>query len=89
VRCDLRKPTCGNCAKTLQSCKGYGMQLSWPREGNKRRAIVLDCDPSTSARISRRNRVRRVVFLNVSSADVALSDALEEKLNLGKQYLLC
>jgi hypothetical protein len=33
--------------------------------------------------------VRRVVFLNVSSADVALSDALEEKLNLGKQYLLC
>ncbi|KAL7917479.1 fungal-specific transcription factor domain-containing protein [Trichoderma austrokoningii] len=82
VRCDLRKPTCGNCAKTLQSCKGYGMQLSWPREGNKRRAIVLDCDPSTLPRVSRRNRGRDVVFLNVSSADVALSDALGGKLSL-------
>lgn len=58
------------------------MQLSWPREGNKRRAIVLDLGSTTPARISRRNRGRGVVFLNVSSADVALSDALEEKLNL-------
>lgn len=65
------------------------MQLSWPREGNKRRAIVLDCGLSTPARISRRNRGRGVVFLNVSSADVALSDALEEKLNLGELHFLC
>ncbi|UKZ66062.1 uncharacterized protein TrAtP1_007244 [Trichoderma atroviride] len=58
------------------------MQLSWPREGNKRRAIVLDSGSNTPPRISRRSRRRGVVFLNVSSADVALSDALEEKLNL-------
>ncbi|PTB34996.1 uncharacterized protein TrAFT101_008116 [Trichoderma asperellum] len=82
VRCDLRKPTCGNCAKMFQSCKGYGMQLSWPQEGNKRRAIVLDCDSNTPAKIPRRNRGRGVAFLNVSFADVALSDALEDKLNL-------
>lgn len=64
------------------------MQLSWPREGNKRRAIVLDCGSRAPARISRRHRGRGVVFLNVSSADVALSDALEEKLNLGKPSLM-
>lgn len=60
------------------------MQLSWPREGNKRRAMVGH-DSKTLAKLSRKYRGRSIMFLNVSSADVALSDALQEKLNLGKQ----
>ncbi|KAF3076710.1 hypothetical protein CFAM422_001826 [Trichoderma lentiforme] len=82
VRCDLRKPTCTNCAKALQPCKGYGMQLSWPREGNKRRALV-NRDTAGLSKLSQQYRGRGVMFLNAFTSDVALADALQENRELG------
>jgi hypothetical protein len=82
VRCDAQRPTCGNCAKTRRQCQGYGIQLSWPRDGDIKRAVVLrDMD-------ARRRRQRggdpdpdlvpvRARFVNVRSWDVALALAVE------------
>ena len=84
VRCDAQRPTCGNCAKTRRECQGYGIQLSWPRDGDGKRAVVLrDVDV-------RRRRHRggildldpvppRARFVNVGAWDVALALAVEEK----------
>jgi hypothetical protein len=85
IRCDLHRPTCVNCSKALQSCKGYGMQLSWPREGDKRRALVHH-SAATVARLPERYRERGLLLLNTSSWDVALSDTLQGNRNPGKQY---
>ncbi|KAF2971404.1 hypothetical protein GQX73_g2135 [Xylaria multiplex] len=40
VRCDLGLPSCANCARVQQVCQGYGMRLSWPRDGDKKRSIT-------------------------------------------------
>lgn len=42
IRCDLGLPTCANCARSNQECQGYGLRLSWPRPGDKRRTILVD-----------------------------------------------
>ncbi|KAL7805013.1 fungal-specific transcription factor domain-containing protein [Trichoderma aethiopicum] len=84
IRCDLRKPTCVNCSKSLHACKGYGMQLSWPREGDKRRAIVND-STATVTKLPKQYRRRGTTFLNASSWDVALSEALQDNRNLGQR----
>ncbi|CAH0052316.1 unnamed protein product [Clonostachys solani] len=42
IRCDLALPTCANCARANQECQGYGLRLSWPRPGDKRRTILVD-----------------------------------------------
>ncbi|KAF4993436.1 hypothetical protein FDECE_13402 [Fusarium decemcellulare] len=40
IRCDGNLPTCGKCAQSQLRCQGYESRLSWPREDDKRRAIV-------------------------------------------------
>ncbi|VUC35922.1 unnamed protein product [Clonostachys rosea] len=51
IRCDLGLPTCANCAKASQECQGYGLRLSWPRAGDKRR-IILGGTPSENTPIA-------------------------------------
>lgn len=58
------------------------MQLSWPREGNKRRALV-NRDTAGLAKLSQQCRGRGVMFLNAFTSDVALADALQENRELG------
>ncbi|KAK7181594.1 hypothetical protein DPSP01_011402 [Paraphaeosphaeria sporulosa] len=41
ILCDRTTPTCSQCTRTKRECKGYGLRLSWPREKDARRAIVL------------------------------------------------
>jgi hypothetical protein len=41
VRCDAQRPMCGNCAKLRRKCQGYRIQLSWPRESDGKRSVVL------------------------------------------------
>lgn len=41
VKCDLGTPTCSNCRHRNLQCQGYGLRLSWPRQGDKRRAVEL------------------------------------------------
>ncbi|KAH7084812.1 fungal-specific transcription factor domain-containing protein [Paraphoma chrysanthemicola] len=77
VRCDARKPTCGNCTKAKRECRGYGMQLSWPKAEDNRRSFVL-----RGANV--RQQLQRGViadpeqarFVNVRSWDVALALAM-------------
>ncbi|KAI1311765.1 fungal-specific transcription factor domain-containing protein [Xylaria venustula] len=40
VRCDLGQPSCANCARVQQVCQGYGIRLSWPREGDTKRSVT-------------------------------------------------
>ncbi|KPA39051.1 arginine metabolism regulation protein ii [Fusarium langsethiae] len=40
VRCDQTLPKCNRCTKAGRDCEGYGLRLSWPRQNDKRRAIV-------------------------------------------------
>ncbi|KAI3338381.1 fungal-specific transcription factor domain-containing protein [Ustulina deusta] len=40
VRCDLGLPSCANCARVKQACQGYGMRLSWPRDGDAKRFMT-------------------------------------------------
>ncbi|KAI0449285.1 fungal-specific transcription factor domain-containing protein [Xylaria acuta] len=40
VRCDLGLPSCANCARVQQVCQGYGVRLSWPRDGDTKRSMV-------------------------------------------------
>ncbi|KAI3327809.1 hypothetical protein HD806DRAFT_484001 [Xylariaceae sp. AK1471] len=40
VRCDLGLPTCTNCARVQQTCQGYGVRLSWPKDGDTRRSMI-------------------------------------------------
>jgi hypothetical protein len=41
ISCDRGTPTCLQCARSRRTCKGYGLQLSWPTPGDARRAIVM------------------------------------------------
>jgi hypothetical protein len=40
VRCDRAIPVCQRCYQANRECKGYSVKLSWPREKDRRRAIV-------------------------------------------------
>ncbi|KAI1279704.1 fungal-specific transcription factor domain-containing protein [Xylaria sp. FL0933] len=51
VRCDRGLPSCANCARVQQVCQGYGMRLSWPRDGDTKRAMT--CRVSRCAADSR------------------------------------
>lgn len=83
VKCDLGQPVCGNCIKAQQACRGYGIQLSWPRRGDDRRALVYDTD--TLGRASRRRRRKGdAVFLNTFYWDVLLWEIIEQRKNIGK-----
>ncbi|KAK5994195.1 Transcription factor iacI-like protein [Cladobotryum mycophilum] len=82
LRCDLAQPTCDNCARARRNCQGYGIQLSWPRDGDKRRSIVSNTTGLSA--LPSRNRVTE--FLNTSVWDVSLSYTLEEKRNIASYF---
>lgn len=76
MKCDSTKPSCNNCMKAHRSCKGYGIQLSWPRSKDKRRSII-------GYHLVKHSQPRAREFLNVSSWDVWLSDRLEHGYGIG------
>ncbi|KPA37129.1 transcription factor [Fusarium langsethiae] len=39
IRCDRGAPACANCGRARLECQGYGLRLSWPRDGGGRRAL--------------------------------------------------
>lgn len=39
VSCDRTVPSCSNCLRANKTCQ-YGLRLSWPKEGDKRRSQV-------------------------------------------------
>ncbi|KIV87266.1 hypothetical protein PV11_02821 [Exophiala sideris] len=75
VRCDSRWPRCGNCTKARRVCQGNGIQLSWPRDGDRKRAIIWreTCGAANTLQPNVKG------FLNTSSWDISLSEELENR----------
>lgn len=63
--CDRTLPTCTRCARAGRRCDGYGTRLSWPREGDARRAVI------GPAPIERRRYDARH-FVNTSTGDIEM-----------------
>jgi hypothetical protein len=38
VRCDFKTPQCNRCTQAGRDCR-YGLRLSWPKPGDKRRSV--------------------------------------------------
>ncbi|KAI0479152.1 fungal-specific transcription factor domain-containing protein [Xylariaceae sp. FL0804] len=68
IQCDGGRPTCQKCARSQRVCQGYGMRLSWPRDGDRRRSIKgLDAPPV----IADQSRVSGpVYFINTTWRDL-------------------
>lgn len=79
-------PFCRNCVKARKACKGYGIQLSWPKNGDNRRAVVCR-DTKGLVKVKAPSRRSSIVLLNTSCWDVSLSDALQQKRSLGKKKI--
>ncbi|KAH7268150.1 fungal-specific transcription factor domain-containing protein [Fusarium solani] len=69
VRCDLRQPTCANCARSKRKCAGYGMRLSWPRPNDRRRSMVHE--PGQSPRANPESE-KALHFINTYTWHVAM-----------------
>jgi hypothetical protein len=61
--------------KSQRECLGYGVQLSWPKDGDKKRALVVS--NGDARRRQHRGVNTRARFVNVRSWDVALALAVE------------
>lgn len=40
LQCDGRQPTCERCTRAQRDCQGYQPRLSWPRDNDRKRALV-------------------------------------------------
>ncbi|KAI8665069.1 Zn(2)-C6 fungal-type domain-containing protein [Fusarium sp. Ph1] len=69
VRCDLRQPTCANCARSERKCAGYGIRLSWPRPNDRRRSMVHE--PGRSPRANPDSE-KALYFINTYTWHVAM-----------------
>ncbi|RSM08203.1 hypothetical protein CDV31_008211 [Fusarium ambrosium] len=69
VRCDLRQPSCANCARSKRKCAGYGMRLSWPRPNDRRRSMVHE--PAQSPRTNPESE-KALHFINTYTWHVAM-----------------
>ncbi|KAH8893325.1 hypothetical protein GQ53DRAFT_745569 [Thozetella sp. PMI_491] len=74
IRCDRALPSCGQCVRSKRSCAGYALRLSWPREHDRRRAM-LGVDPPRSAEAP---RVSATQMVNATSWDFEMREYLVE-----------
>lgn len=65
IQCDGHLPTCRKCVRAQRKCEGYNMRLSWPKDSDKKRAIVADSPPAF-LNSGRRNNF----FVNTTSQDM-------------------
>ncbi|KAI1762882.1 fungal-specific transcription factor domain-containing protein [Hypoxylon sp. FL1150] len=68
IPCDGGVPTCQKCARARRVCQGYGMRLSWPRDGDKKRAATAGPPPMALSR----NQIAKLFFINTTWRDVEL-----------------
>lgn len=67
IRCDRGAPTCANCGRARLECQGYGLRLSWPRDGGGRRALSAP----GSCNASQPNVSHPRFFINMQQGHVA------------------
>ncbi|KAI0206245.1 fungal-specific transcription factor domain-containing protein [Astrocystis sublimbata] len=70
IRCDQSFPSCRRCTQARRECEGYETRLSWPRESDKKRAILAGLQGSGSP-IQKRH-MRHLYFLNTTFEDIEL-----------------
>ncbi|KAI0376219.1 fungal-specific transcription factor domain-containing protein [Hypomontagnella monticulosa] len=67
VQCDGGLPACRKCVQARRECQGYGMRLSWPRDGNEKRAIMVGSQPASMF-----PRPGNIFFINTTRRDIEL-----------------
>jgi len=68
VQCDGGLPACQKCSRAGRECQGYEMRLSWPRDDDKKRAIMGDL-PQVTMRVRPKTNS---FFINTTCRDVEL-----------------
>ncbi|KAK1449450.1 hypothetical protein CMEL01_08765 [Colletotrichum melonis] len=72
IQCDGALPTCMKCDRSQRKCEGYELRLSWPREGDNKRALKSIEAPAVTA-IKRSNQiVVNPFFVNATSHHMEL-----------------
>ncbi|KAG7039309.1 Zinc-finger transcription factor [Colletotrichum scovillei] len=72
IQCDGTLPTCMKCDRSQRKCEGYELRLSWPREGDNKRALKGIEAPAVTA-IERSNpNVVNPFFVNATSHHMEL-----------------
>ncbi|KAH7311249.1 fungal-specific transcription factor domain-containing protein [Stachybotrys elegans] len=66
VQCDGAVPNCGKCRLSQRECQGYEVRLSWPKNHDKKRAMVLELVSEKPFLVPSH------VFLNTTWTDVAM-----------------
>ncbi|KAH6645304.1 fungal-specific transcription factor domain-containing protein [Truncatella angustata] len=78
--CDRSRPTCRKCRERKETCLGYGIKLSWPRENDRRRFTRAKGHclfPVQSGDLE---------FVNTSSEDIEVSQQLSRLHHSPKSY---
>ncbi|KAI3325555.1 fungal-specific transcription factor domain-containing protein [Xylariaceae sp. AK1471] len=75
IKCDRGVPTCQRCARARRECQGYGLRLSWPRNNDRRRAI-MGTSPATELHTSQKFRH---LFINTNQWDIELYHHLSQR----------
>ena len=69
IKCDRALPACTNCWQRNVPCQGYSIRLSWPRPGDKRRAVELKSTPKQKKHMLAA-LYQHSLFINMTSWDV-------------------
>ena len=75
IGCDQGLPACQNCLQSKKKCSGYGLQLSWPRASDSRRAVVARHQTHLPSK-QRQRSGRRTRFINTSIWDLDLHNEI-------------
>ncbi|KAF2448085.1 hypothetical protein P171DRAFT_428213 [Karstenula rhodostoma CBS 690.94] len=67
ILCDRTTPACSQCTRAKRECKGYGLRLSWPRENDARRAILMS---SQHPMKHRNNRIANAFMVRATHWDI-------------------
>ncbi|KAB5578900.1 hypothetical protein GE09DRAFT_1091434 [Coniochaeta sp. 2T2.1] len=66
IACDRSLPSCGNCKRRQDACKGYGVKLSWPKDNDSRRSV------SAKEHFLIPAQSRNLDFINTFAQDIEL-----------------
>ncbi|KAL0942978.1 uncharacterized protein CTRU02_200864 [Colletotrichum truncatum] len=73
VQCDGDRPACKKCVRSRRECQGYELRLSWPRAGDKKRALTGTNTPPAISLPHRSIEVPSgLFFVNTSFKDLEL-----------------
>ncbi|KAF2119053.1 fungal-specific transcription factor domain-containing protein [Lophiotrema nucula] len=75
ISCDRTLPVCLQCTRTKRKCKGYDLRLFWPRENDRKRAVV-----ARPPLCGKNHHSAGVYMINVHSWDIEMYHRLNGSL---------